>query len=29
MKLSHSLFWAVGLTVCGIGLVELKKAAGH
>jgi hypothetical protein len=29
LKLSHSLLWAVGLTVCGIGLVELKKAAGH
>ena len=29
MTLSHSLLWAGGLTVCGIGLVELKKAAGH
>jgi hypothetical protein len=29
LKLSHSLLWAVGLTVCGIALVELKKAAGH
>jgi hypothetical protein len=29
LKLSHSLLWAVGLTVCGIGLVELKQAAGH
>jgi hypothetical protein len=29
MKLSHSLLWAAGLTACGIGLVELKKAAGH
>jgi hypothetical protein len=29
LKLAHALVWAVGLTVCGVGLVELKKAAGH
>ena|SRR5436190_8040125 len=29
LKVTHSLAWAVGLTICGIGLVELKKAAGH
>jgi len=29
LKLSHSLLWAAGLTIFGIGLVELKKAAGH
>jgi hypothetical protein len=29
MKLSHALLWAVGLTACGIALVELKQAAGH
>jgi len=29
LKLSHSLLWAVGLTACGVVLVELKKVAGH
>jgi amino acid transporter len=29
LRLTHSLLWAAGLTVCGIGLVELKKFAGH
>jgi hypothetical protein len=29
LRLSHTLVWTVGLTLCGVGLVELKKAAGH
>jgi hypothetical protein len=28
LGLPHSLVWAIGLTVCGVGLVELKNLAG-
>ena len=29
LGLASALVWALGLTVCGIGIVELKKLAGH
>jgi hypothetical protein len=29
MSLTRSIVWSVALTACGVGLVELKAAAGH
>jgi hypothetical protein len=29
LKLSHTLLWTAGLILCGLVLVELKRAAGH